>query len=139
MARPAGLEPATLGLEGRCSIRLSYGRLKRGRYCTLSSWLCALNRPSIRLFSRFIAFSTSAALLAMLSIGSPVAIQTGIHACHYQGRIAGKLTQAAPQPPRIGAIDFRTGIKRANRSAFAVYCFPFFHVHTEQPEDRPVS
>ena len=28
MARPAGLEPATLGLEGRCSIRLSYGRLK---------------------------------------------------------------------------------------------------------------
>ncbi len=28
MARPAGLEPATLGLEGRCSIQMSYGRIK---------------------------------------------------------------------------------------------------------------
>ena len=27
LARPAGLEPATLGLEGRCSIQMSYGRI----------------------------------------------------------------------------------------------------------------
>lgn len=26
LVRPAGLEPATLALEGRCSIQLSYGR-----------------------------------------------------------------------------------------------------------------
>lgn len=36
MARPAGLEPATVRLEGGCSIRLSYGRLNASR--TVCGW-----------------------------------------------------------------------------------------------------
>src|SRR3569832_749561 len=44
MARPAGLEPATLGLEGRCSIQMSYGRrqlrLDARRPCPNARRLC---------------------------------------------------------------------------------------------------
>ncbi len=34
VVRPAGLEPATLCLEGRCSIHLSYGRTRTSDFVT---------------------------------------------------------------------------------------------------------
>jgi hypothetical protein len=42
LARPTGLEPATVGLEGRCSIRLSYGRI--------SGWIVA-KKPTHRVIA----------------------------------------------------------------------------------------
>ncbi len=44
MVRPAGLEPATLCLEGRCSIHLSYGRTKTFGFCGVR---CSENRGGI--------------------------------------------------------------------------------------------
>lgn len=54
MVRPAGLEPATLALEGRCSIQLSYGRsFEPGLFIKLtlinekwSEWRDSNPRPS---------------------------------------------------------------------------------------------
>ena len=46
MARPAGFEPATYGLEGRCTIRLCYGRsgasMPASRRRPNSRWLYCL-------------------------------------------------------------------------------------------------
>jgi hypothetical protein len=47
MVRPAGLEPATLGLEGQCSIHLSYGRVPFKCSTGTRAWMSKGQRPRV--------------------------------------------------------------------------------------------
>lgn len=49
MARLAGLEPATLGLEGRCSIQMSYRRPVVGAEGFEPPTLCSQSRCATKL------------------------------------------------------------------------------------------
>jgi hypothetical protein len=58
LVRPAGLEPATPCLEGRCSIHLSYGRIRTYADC----FLYVVNTVVEFSATVFAIFSTASAL-----------------------------------------------------------------------------
>ncbi len=47
MAHPAGLEPATIRLEGGCSIQLSYGRLYNLHSVTITNFKLGSRRVNL--------------------------------------------------------------------------------------------
>ena len=60
--RPAGLEPATPGLEGRCSIQLSYGRLTHIVLPGRNQLPAPCEDPDVRILVALIAFVLIGAL-----------------------------------------------------------------------------
>ena len=89
MVRPAGLEPATLCLEGRCSIHLSYGRTRT--YESFSGFFaCGENRRGIirKQFDRLLFVLLAEMRISLNHIQTLPAAQflnrPEIHAPHYE-------------------------------------------------------